>query len=661
MEFKDFKKYEIIDTLEELERITAIVEPIKEFTYDVETTSLRYAISELTAISIYSPKYRNSVSILFNFKSRYTVKERDPVNKRRKIDIEKIYERKNAIEIKEALPYLLRIFKDKQVTGHNIKFDLKLAIKYGYANFNIEDDTMVMAYYLNTSARKGLKELSGTILGIRMQSYADTIKQKVTNIDWTKVDFYEYGKYSAFDSYVTHKLKEALQEKMENFKELHNIDIIGSYRETGLKIIPVVAKMEIAGVKVDLSILEKMGKRMTKRIKELEGIIHEKADVEFLISSSKQMIEVLFDRLGLPVTGKTDKGAVSVNEASLKKLNFLGHDIVTFILEYRKLTKLYSTYIQGIPALTDPDGRIRSSFNETGTQSGRFSSSQPNLQNISVRNKEFMIRTAYTHSKKKLLVGADFSQIEMRLYAHFSQDKYLLEAYREEKDIHQYTADLLSKDTKLTRSEGKTINFAIGYLMGANSLAETLNEKLREEVIKGKLGKDKYKKLKITKKVAQKLIDDYFHTFSGFRKLGDAVTKKAKKKGFARTIGNMIRYIPELREKNYLYYSGKRYAINHYIQGSAAELIKQVMIQMDELIKEKYPNTDLLLQIHDELIYDVPEKLAKEFKKDLQRIGENIYPQCTVPIRFDAGIFKNWMDVKLEKEYKQNNDYLYLI
>ena len=309
--------------------------------------------------------------------------------------------------------------------------------------------------------------------------------------------------------------------------------------------------------------------------------IFDKVGVEFNIGSSKQLAEMLFDRLGYPVIKKSDKtGARSCDEDTLKELAFKGHDVADDILDLRKLEKLKGTYIDAIPLMVDSDGRLRGNFNQSGTATGRFSSSQPNLQN-QPNNKHYPIKSAFVPRNGYKFIVVDWSTIEIRIMAHESGDKKLIELLNAGRDIHQETTDSINKqfNLTLTRGDGKTINFAVLYLMGAGSLAYTLNKELKKRLKEGTITMDEYKKLVVTKRIVQNIIDGYFNTYTGFRQFIQDETAESKNTGWVWTMGGRRRPVYELRKRE-TFGIGQRRTVNTIIQGGAGDLMKLGIIKL---------------------------------------------------------------------------------
>ncbi len=391
----------------------------------------------------------------------------------------------------------------------------------------------------------------------------------------------------------------------------------------------VLYNMEVAGFKIDREELERFAKMLGERISALESAIYFMAGEEININSTKQLGKLLFEDMGLPVIKKTKTG-YSTDSSVLEKLRGK-HEIIDLIIEYRHLAKLKSTYADAFLPLLDDEGRIRSTLKQTVTATGRISSAEPNLQNIPVRTEIGReIRKMFVAKDGHLLVGADYSQIELRVLAHMAGDKVMQNAFVNDDDIHTITAtqvfnvpDFLVTDDM--RSRAKTVNFGIIYGQSEFSLAG---------------------ELKISRKEAKEYIDSYFAHYSGVKNYMDSTIEKAKQDGYVTTVFGRRRYIPELQAKNFNLRSfGERAAMNAPIQGTAADIIKIAMVKVYDALSEKCPEAKLILQVHDELICEVPEAQAEKVAQILKEEMENAV-KLTVPLRADVKVGKSWFETK---------------
>ena len=420
------------------------------------------------------------------------------------------------------------------------------------------------------------------------------------------------------------KLKETA---LEQLKEQEQLSL---FKEMEMPLAEVLAMMEYTGMALDLKTLDEMGQNLKGRIEALEAKIYEQAGMAFNINSPKQLGEVLFEKLSLPVIKKTKTG-YSTNVDVLEKL--MGtHPIIECIMEYRTLTKLYSTYIEGLKKACYEDGKVHTIFNQALTQTGRLSSIEPILQNIPIRLEEGrMIRRAFVPSEEGwIILGADYSQIELRILAHISNTESLIEAFRQGEDIHKKTAMDVFKvsEEEMTsdlRRSAKAINFGIIYGMSAFGLSENLN---------------------ITQKEAKKYIDHYLETYSGIHQYMEDTVKYAKYNGYVSTLFKRRRYIPELTQKNYaIRQFGERTAMNAPIQGTAADIIKKAMIDVYQAMQEKEVKSRLLLQVHDELIFEVPKEELETMIELVTKTMEDVV-ELQVPLKADYSYGPTWYDAK---------------
>ncbi|MBI9111846.1 DNA polymerase I [Maridesulfovibrio ferrireducens] len=396
--------------------------------------------------------------------------------------------------------------------------------------------------------------------------------------------------------------------------------------ELEIPLVPVLADMEEAGISIDLDSFTEFLKEVSVRIQELTKVIHERAEEPFNIRSSQQMSNILFDKLGLKPSGKTPKGALSTANSVLEKL--MGqHEIIADILEFRKMEKLRSTYLEPLPKLVGHDGRIHTNFNQFATATGRLSSSGPNLQNIPIRgDMGKRMRACFTAGEGLRLAAADYSQVELRVLAHFSGDPTLISAFENDEDIHSRTAALLfdKESTDITREErgnAKTINFGLIYGMGPQKLSRELGISLNE---------------------AKDFIAKYFEKLGVLRDFYDSVVEQGREKGYVTTLSGRRRLLPELHSTNPQVISqARRQAINTVIQGSAADIIKMAMIKVADNSAIAHLGGRLILQIHDELLVEGPEESIEEIGKLLQE-DMQLVTSLAVPLKVDLGLGKNW-------------------
>lgn len=490
-------------------------------------------------------------------------------------------------------------------------------------------------------------ELAGVDFDLLLATYilnptngSNEFKKVVMHYDYDEVPYDEevYGKgakraiakiekvaeYALDIATAIFKLKETVLDRLKDQKQLE------LFEEMEMPLADVLASMEFDGMTLDLNGLAEMGDTLKSRIVSLESSIYEQAGTTFNINSPKQLGEVLFEKLELPVIKKTKTG-YSTNADVLEKLRD-AHPIIDLIMEYRTLTKLYSTYIEGLKKSCYADGKVHTIFNQALTQTGRLSSIEPNLQNIPIRLEEGrLIRRAFVPSHEGwLILGADYSQIELRILAHISNTESLIEAFTHGEDIHKKTAMDVFKvsEEEMTsdlRRSAKAINFGIIYGMSAFGLSENLN---------------------ITQKEAKKYIDHYLETYSGIHQYMEDTVKEAKFNGYVSTLFNRRRYIPELTQKNYaIRQFGERTAMNTPIQGTAADIIKKAMIDVYRVMKEKKVQSRLLLQVHDELIFEVPKEELDMMIELVTRTMEDVV-ELKVPLKADYSYGPTWYDAK---------------
>ncbi|HDQ16544.1 MAG TPA: hypothetical protein ENN31_00240 [Candidatus Vogelbacteria bacterium] len=423
----------------------------------------------------------------------------------------------------------------------------------------------------------------------------------------------------------------AILEKIEEKIKKNNLEKV--YYEIELPLIAIMEKIEERGILIDKQQFVLLNKKYKKYLQEISAKIYKIAGQEFNLNSPKQMAEILFDILKISTKGlrKTTGGARSTRESELSKLKD-SHPIIPEILKYREVQKINSSYVENIPKLIDSDGRLRTNLNQAGTTTGRMSSSRPNLQNIPA-NEEFgrEIKKAFIATPKHLFLSADYSQIEMRVLAVLSGDKSLIKFFKEGKDIHSAVASLVFKKTeeKITREErrrAKVINFGIIYGMGINALKENLN---------------------VSRQEAQKFYDDYFNAFPSVKNYFEKVVKKAEDDGYTETLFGRRRYFPSLKSPlPFIKASGRRMAMNAPLQGTAADLLKLAIIAINQELEGKslIDKIHLILQIHDELIYEVEEKHISQAEKIIKDKMENVW-SADVPLKVDIKTGKNWGEI----------------
>lgn len=509
--------------------------------------------------------------------------------------------------------------------GQNIKYDMLVLSNYGVEIGGPMFDTMIAHYVLQPELRHGMDYLAEIYLKYETIKIEELIGAKGKNQknmrDLPPSDVY---KYACEDADVTLKLKHVLEKELEtsNAKPL--------FEEIEMPLVPVLAYMERNGVRIDTDALKETSKHFTARMNQIEAEVHQLAGVEFNIASPKQVGEVLFERLKIvDKAKKTKTGQYVTSEEVLESLRGK-HEIVGKILEHRGLKKLLGTYIDALPQLINPHtGRIHTSFNQTVTATGRLSSSNPNLQNIPIRNEDGKeIRKAFIPDDGCEFFSADYSQIELRIMAHLSGDPHMIEAFQKGQDIHAATAAKiykidLSQVTREQRSKAKTANFGIIYGISVFGLAERLN---------------------VDRKEAKELIDGYFQNYPHVKEYMDESIRSAREKGYIETIFKRRRYLPDINSHNAVVRGyAERNAINAPIQGSAADIIKVAMIRIYRRFKEEGLQSKMILQVHDELNFSVVPSEREKIEQIVISEMESAY-KMKAPLQADCGWGKNWLE-----------------
>jgi DNA polymerase I len=533
-----------------------------------------------------------------------------------------------ALDSPELAP-LRELLEDASVrkTGQNAKYDLLMLRRCGVELRGLDFDTMVASYVLDPGRRShGLDVLALEFLDHTMTSYSDLCGKGKSALPFDECPVDCARDYSCEDADMTLRLRAVFEPQLAS---QHLTDLFGKIE---MPLVGVLAEMEWRGVSIDLSWFASLKQRFQAERQNVERQIYESAGTEFNINSNQQLREILFGKLSLPVTKKTSTGP-STDASVLKDLADEGHVLPSLLMEYRELSKLENTYLDTLPLLVNPSTRrIHTSFNQTVASTGRLSSSDPNLQNIPIRRELGKdIRRGFVPREGWTFLAADYSQIELRLLAHLSNDPAFVQAFRSGGDIHKQTASIifevpLAEVTGEMRSRAKTINFATIYGQGAHALSRQLG---------------------IDHAEAKDFIQKYFERFSEIRKFLDSQVEFAREHGYVQTIFGRRRYIPELRERNFSIRAfGERTAANSPIQGSAADLIKIAMIKIEELLAQSKCESRMLLQVHDELVFEIaPGELASA--QELVRREMEAAADLAVPLVVDMGVGKNWLETKM--------------
>jgi DNA polymerase-1 len=512
-------------------------------------------------------------------------------------------------------------------TAQNSKYDLLMLRGLGVNLAGLDFDTMLASYVLDPGRRShGLDVLALEFLDHTMTSYADLCGKGKSAIPFDECPVEAARDYACEDADMALRLRRVFEPQLESYELTRLFDGVE------IPLVDVLAEMEWTGIAIDLLLFSSLKQRFQAEREAVEKQIYEAAGVEFNINSNPQLRDILFGKLNLPVIKRTSTGP-STDVAVLTELAEAGHELPTLLMEYRELSKLENTYLDTLPRLVNPKtGRLHTSFNQTVASSGRLSSNDPNLQNIPIRRELGRdIRRGFIPRKGWLLLAADYSQIELRLLAHLSHDPAFVEAFQAGGDIHRQTAALifevpLDEVTSTMRSRAKTINFATIYGQGAHALSRQLGIEHAE---------------------AKEFIARYFERFQGVRNYLDSMVAFAREHGYVQTIFGRRRYIPELRERNFnIRAFGERIAANSPIQGSAADLIKIAMIRIDGALKTRQLQSKMLLQVHDELVFEViPSELDQV--QELVKYEMEHAAELSVPLVVDLGVGKNWLETKL--------------
>ncbi|MGU5772000.1 DNA polymerase I [Aeromonas sp. YN13HZO-058] len=508
--------------------------------------------------------------------------------------------------------------------GQNLKYDRNVLLNHDIDLQGIAYDTMLESYVLNsTASRHDMDSLAKRYLGVETTSFEDIAGKGVKQLTFNQIELEQAAPYAAEDADITLRLHQTLWGQLEAVPGLAKV-----FSEIELPLLPVLARMELLGTTIDPKLLHQQSQEIELRLAELEKQAHELAGQEFNLSSPKQLGEILFTKLGLPIIKKTPKGAPSTAEEVLAELAET-YELPQLLMEHRGLAKLKSTYTDKLPLMIKPQtGRVHTSYHQAVAATGRLSSSDPNLQNIPVRNEQGRrIRQAFIPSAGYKLVAADYSQIELRIMAHLSGDKGLLTAFAEGKDIHKATAAevfgvALDAVTTDMRRSAKAINFGLIYGMSAFGLA---------------------KQLGIGRAEAQKYMDLYFERYPGVLEYMERTRQQAEAQGYVETLFGRRLYLPDIKSRNAgLRKAAERAAINAPMQGTAADIIKRAMINVDSWIRGiEDESIRMLMQVHDELVFEIHEEKLEEYTAIIKE-KMSAAAELHVPLVVEAGTGDNW-------------------
>jgi DNA polymerase-1 len=528
----------------------------------------------------------------------------------------------------DALAPLRALLEDARVpkAGHNLKNDWLVLRRAGVELAGVVYDSMLASFVLDPGRRShAMDELAHDRLQIPLRTYADLLGKGKAKREITALPVLEAARHACAESETVLLLRDAFQLELEDHKLLPLLDTIE------IPLLGVLVGMQWHGVSIDRERLGEISRALAKELAQLEADIHRAAGVDFNLNSTPQLRTVLFEKLQLPLLKKTKTGA-STDVEVLEQLAEMGHEVPKLLIEYRELSKLKSTYVDSLPGYVNPEtGRIHGNFNQAGAATGRLSSSDPNLQNIPVRTRRgATVRRAFVAPPGRLLLTADYSQIELRLLAHFSDDPAFVQAFAQGGDIHRQTAAIIfgvpqDQVTAEMRARAKTINFATIYGQGSHALSRQLG---------------------ISQDEAKAFIQAYFTRFAGVRAWLDRTIATAREKGYVETLFGRRRYIPELRDRNFnIRAFGERTATNSPLQGSAADLIKIAMIRIDRALVEEGLAARLVLQVHDELVLEVPEAEQAIVRALVERHMETA-AELRVPLVVTAGVGRDWVEAK---------------
>ena len=594
--------YRLVVSEEDLEKMVRTLKESGSFAFDTETTSLDPMSAELVGLS-FCCRAGEAFYVPVRAPQDFSL-----------LSLERVLDRLRPLFANSSTPKC----------GHNVKYDMLVLAQHGIDVSGVDFDTMVASYLLNPSARQhNLDALSLSLLNVKKIPTSSLIGSGARQTTMDQVDVEKVKNYACEDADMTWRLRVILAAEMKD-SHLHDL-----YNQVEMPLVGVLLQMERTGVSVDTHYLAEMSEKLSDDLKGLEVEIYRIAGEPFNINSPKQLSAILFDRLKLPAARRTKTGYstdVNVLEELARQ-----HELPKQILIYRQLAKLKSTYVDALPRLINPvTGRLHTSFNQTVAVTGRLSSSEPNLQNIPIRTDiGRRIRRAFIPSKTdNVLLDADYSQIELRIMAHISGDRELLASFLHDLDVHRQTAakifsvkpELVTDDQ---RRKAKEINFGIMYGMGAFGLA---------------------KRLDITLEQGEEFIASYFATYPGVKAFIEETVARARADGFVKTLLNRRRYLPEINSDNRrMREFAERTAINTPIQGSAADLIKVAMIRIDRRLQQEGLASRMILQVHDELIFDAARDEVEPLGELVRFEMENAI-KVDVPIRVDIGMGANWLE-----------------
>ena len=597
--------YTVVQSTEQLISMIAAIEETGAFTFDTETTSLDPMRAQLVGLSFATAPGR----------AWYV-----PVGHREG----------NQLPLESVLAAVRPLFESTDIAkcAHNANYDMTVLANHGVRFENVDFDSMIAAHLLGKSYNQlGLKDLSLNELGHEMTPIADLIGRGRKQITFDHVEIAAASDYAAADADITWRLREKFEPQLESQ------DLRGLMDETEMELLPVLVRMQRHGIRMDSGVLHEMSADMFRQMGEIESGIYASVGHQVNLNSPAQLSDLLFKELGLPRTKRTKTGHYSTDANSLESLKGI-HPVVDQILEYRQVAKLKSTYVDALPEMVNPQtGRVHTSYNQTGSATGRISSSDPNLQNIPIRTEAGrQVRRAFVADGAPdwQLFSADYSQIELRVLAHMSQDPGLLDAFRRGEDIHSSTASLmfdvpLNEVDSDMRRIAKVLNFGVIYGLSPHGISQQ-TEFSREQ------GKE--------------FIDTYFAKYPGISEYLDDVKAKARADQYVETLLGRRRYLPEINSSNFNTRGGaERMAINMPIQGTAADIMKLAMVRVQKRLDQEEMRTKMLLQVHDELVFETPQE-------EMDALRELVFDEMPaamdldVTLKVDAKWADNWGDMQ---------------
>ncbi|MDP8033845.1 DNA polymerase I [Pasteurella atlantica] len=594
--------YQQVDSEELLQQWLEKLQKVSVFAVDTETDSLDVMTANLVGISFG----------LENGEACYIPLDHNYLGVPQQLDKKQVL-----AQLKPILenPAILKI-------GQNIKYDLTIFAQNNIELQGVAFDTMLESYTLNSTGRHNMDALADRYLGHKTISFEEIAGKGKNQLTFDKIELEQATQYAAEDADITMKLHQVLSAELQKTSELVKL-----FNEVEMPLVNVLSRIERNGVLVDDHLLLEQSSEISARLIELEEQVHNEAGEVFNLASTKQLQEILFNKLNLPVIKKTPKGAPSTNEEVLETLANMGHNVPKLIIEHRGLSKLKSTYTDKLPQMINPTtGRIHTSYHQAVTATGRLSSSDPNLQNIPIRNEEGRrIRKAFIAREGYVILAADYSQVELRIMAHLSNDQGMITAFAEGKDIHKATASEifgvpLDDITGEQRRSAKAINFGLIYGMSAFGLSNQLG---------------------ISRGDAQQYMDLYFKRYPNVQQFMLDIKQKAAEQGYVETLLGRRLYLPEIQSSNQMRKkAAERVAINAPMQGTAADIIKIAMISIDKQIRD-CDDILMIMQVHDELVFEVKADRVEHYSKLIKAEMEKAF-ELKVPLIADVGVGGNW-------------------